>query len=71
MDRGKKDQIQGEAKDAKGRVERQAGEWTGDRKSQLKGAADQAAGKVQKAAGKLKEKAARRRRPTENPDLAA
>jgi len=64
MDRGSQDQIQGEAKDIKGRIERQSGEWTGDRKTQLKGAADQAAGKVQKAAGKLKQKAAAQRDKT-------
>lgn len=54
MDRGAKDQTQGETKDLQGRVERQAGEWTGDREAEAKGAADQAAGKAQKAFGKAK-----------------
>ena len=37
-----KDRVQGKAKDVAGRVERQAGEWTGNRKMQVKGAARQA-----------------------------
>jgi len=52
-----KDRIKGKAKDVAGRVERQAGEWTGDTEAQIKGAGKQAEGKVQNAVGKLKDKA--------------
>ena len=38
-----------------GRVERQAGEWTGDTKMQVQGVARQAEGKVQNAVGKAKD----------------
>jgi uncharacterized protein YjbJ (UPF0337 family) len=48
-----KDRIEGRAKDVAGRIERQAGEWTGDKKLQIKGTAKQAEGKVQNAAGKI------------------
>ncbi|MEY2413869.1 MAG: hypothetical protein QOD84_2475 [Acidobacteriaceae bacterium] len=50
-----KDRIEGKVKDIAGRVERQAGEWTGDEKTQAKGAAKQAEGKVQNAWGKVKD----------------
>jgi uncharacterized protein YjbJ (UPF0337 family) len=50
-----KDRAEGKLKDVKGRIERQAGEWTGDEESQAKGAADQAAGKAQNAFGKAKD----------------
>ena len=39
-----KDRIKGKMNDVKGRVERQAGEWTGDEEAQAKGAMDQAKG---------------------------
>jgi uncharacterized protein YjbJ (UPF0337 family) len=68
MDRAKKDQVKGEAKDIKGRVERQAGEWTGDPKTQAKGIADQAAGKTQKAVGKLREQANKARKNLQKRD---
>ena len=42
-----KDRIKGKAKDIAGRVQRQAGEWTGDEKSQARGAAKQVEGKLQ------------------------
>jgi uncharacterized protein YjbJ (UPF0337 family) len=51
------DQIKGKAKDIAGRVERQAGEWTGDENAQAEGTAKQAEGKVQNAYGKAKDKA--------------
>lgn len=51
-----KDRIKGKAKDIAGRVQRQAGEWTGDSETQVKGAAKQAEGKVQNAVGKAKDK---------------
>ena len=44
-----KDRVEGKLKDVAGRVERQAGEWTGDSKAQVKGAAKQVEGKVQNA----------------------
>jgi uncharacterized protein YjbJ (UPF0337 family) len=50
-----KDEIKGKAKDIAGRVQRQAGEWTGDEESQTKGAAKQVEGKVQNAFGKAKD----------------
>ncbi len=46
-----KDTVKGKAKDIAGRVERQAGEWTGSEEHQVKGAAKQAEGKVQNAFG--------------------
>jgi CsbD-like. len=52
-----KDTIKGKMKDMKGRVERQAGEWTGDTESQIKGAGDQAEGKIQQGVGKVKDAA--------------
>lgn len=50
-----KDRVEGEAKDIAGRVERQAGEWTGDKEAQVKGTAKQAEGKIQNAVGKVKD----------------
>lgn len=50
-----KDNIKGKAKDIAGRVERQAGEWTGDKKAQAEGMGKQVEGKVQKAWGDLKD----------------
>jgi len=50
-----KDRVEGKAKDIAGRVQRQAGEWTGDKQSQAKGAAKQVAGKVQNAWGKVRD----------------
>jgi uncharacterized protein YjbJ (UPF0337 family) len=49
-----KDQVEGKVKDVAGRVERQAGEWTGDKEKQAHGALEQVAGKVQNAWGKAK-----------------
>jgi uncharacterized protein YjbJ (UPF0337 family) len=54
-----KDRVEGKLKDVAGRVERQAGEWTGDSKTQVKGAAKQAEGKVQNAWGQAKDAAKR------------
>ncbi len=53
MDR---DEIKGKGKDIAGRVERQAGEWTGSEEHQVKGAMRQAEGKVQNIAGKAKDR---------------
>jgi uncharacterized protein YjbJ (UPF0337 family) len=50
-----KDRVEGKVKDVAGRVERQAGEWTGDQKMQIRGAAKQAKGKIQNAVGKVKD----------------
>jgi uncharacterized protein YjbJ (UPF0337 family) len=52
-----KDRVEGKMKDAAGRVERQAGEWTDNPKMQVRGAAKQAEGKVQNAVGKMKDAA--------------
>ncbi len=49
------DRLKGKIDDIKGRVKRQAGEWTGDEKMQNEGAMDQAKGKVQNAFGKVKD----------------
>jgi uncharacterized protein YjbJ (UPF0337 family) len=50
-----KDRVEGKVKDIAGRVERQAGEWTGDTDTQVKGAAKQVEGKVQNALGQAKD----------------
>jgi uncharacterized protein YjbJ (UPF0337 family) len=50
-----KDRIEGKMKDAKGRIKRQVGEWTGDAKTQAEGVAEQAKGKIQNAWGKVKD----------------
>ena len=50
-----KDTVKGKMKDVGGRVERQAGEWTGDEEMQSEGTAKQAEGKVQNAWGKVKD----------------
>ena len=47
-----KDRVEGKVKDVAGRVQRQAGEWTGDTEQQVKGTAKQAEGKVQNTWGK-------------------
>jgi uncharacterized protein YjbJ (UPF0337 family) len=52
-----KDRIEGKLKDIKGRVERQVGEWTGDKEARAEGVKDQAEGKVQNAFGKAKDAA--------------
>jgi len=52
-----KDRVEGKLKDVGGRIERQAGEWTGSTETQVKGAAKQAEGKIQNAVGKLKDAA--------------
>ena len=52
-----KDQIKGKGKDIAGRIERQAGEWTGDEETQVEGASKQVEGKTQKAFGDVKERA--------------
>jgi uncharacterized protein YjbJ (UPF0337 family) len=49
------DRVKGKAKDLAGRVERQAGEWTGNTEAQVKGAMKQAEGKAQNAWGKAKD----------------
>jgi uncharacterized protein YjbJ (UPF0337 family) len=49
------DRVKGKAKDIAGRVERQAGEWTGNTQAQVKGAMKQAEGKAQNAWGKAKD----------------
>jgi uncharacterized protein YjbJ (UPF0337 family) len=50
-----KDRVEGKVKDVAGRIERQAGEWTGDTEAQVKGAVKQAEGKTQNAWGKVKD----------------
>jgi len=50
-----KDRIKGKMEDAAGRIKRQAGEWTGDEKTQAEGLAEQAKGKTRHAVGKAKD----------------
>ena len=50
-----KDRVEGKIKDIKGRVERQVGEWTGDKDAQAEGTKEQIKGKVQNAFGKIKD----------------
>ena len=52
MDR---DNLKGKMDDMKGRIKRQAGEWTGDQKLQDEGTGDQIKGKAQNAWGNVKE----------------
>lgn len=49
------DQVKGKVKDVAGRVERQVGEWTGDKEKQVHGAVKQVEGKVQNAWGDAKD----------------
>ena len=51
------DNVKGKANEIKGRIQRQAGEWTGNVKDQGEGLVDEAKGKVQNAWGNIKDKA--------------
>lgn len=62
-----KDRVEGKVKDIAGRAQRQAGEWTGDTETQVKGAAKQAEGKVQNTFGKAKDAVKKSDRADENP----
>jgi uncharacterized protein YjbJ (UPF0337 family) len=46
-----KDQVNGKVKDVAGRIERQAGEWTGDKEEEVNGGLKQVEGKLQNAWG--------------------
>ena len=50
-----KDQVKGKVKDVAGRIERQAGEWTGDEKKEVHGTMKQAEGRIQNAWGNVKD----------------
>ena len=50
-----KDTVKGTFDDAAGRAKRQAGEWTGDTRTQTEGAAQQVKGKIEKAVGDVKD----------------
>jgi len=52
-----KDRVEGKATDIKGRIKRQAGEWTGDSDLQAEGAVDQVKGKAQNFVGKVRDAA--------------
>lgn len=52
-----KDRIKGKMEDVAGRAERQAGEWTGDKKAQAEGLKHQIKGKARNAAGQIKDAA--------------
>ena len=49
-----KDQVEGKVKDVAGRIERQAGEWTGDKEKEVDGTLKQVEGKLQNAWGNAK-----------------
>jgi len=49
------DKIKGAAKDAQGKLQRKAGEATGDTEQQAKGLAKQGEGKLQKGVGKARD----------------
>ena len=52
-----KDRVKGTMDDAAGRVKRQVGEWTDDKKTQVEGATQQVKGKAEKAWGNMKDAA--------------
>jgi len=52
-----KDRIKGKMEDVAGRIERQAGEWTGDKEAQAEGLKHQVKGKLRNAAGQMKDAA--------------
>ena len=49
-----RDQVKGTAKDVAGKIQRKAGEATGNGTQELKGAAKQVVGKVQKGVGDIR-----------------
>jgi uncharacterized protein YjbJ (UPF0337 family) len=61
-----KDQVEGKVKDVAGRIERQAGEWTGDKEKQVHGAVKQVEGKVQNAWGNAKDAANKKNEPSDD-----
>jgi uncharacterized protein YjbJ (UPF0337 family) len=65
-----KDQVEGKVKDVVGRIERQAGEWTGDKEKQAHGALKQVEGKLQNAWGNAKDagKRAAEKKATDKPN---
>jgi uncharacterized protein YjbJ (UPF0337 family) len=50
-----KDRIKGKVEDIGGRIQRQAGEWTGDDKAQAEGLKHQVKGKARNMVGKVKD----------------
>ena len=52
-----KDRVKGKLDEAAGRAKRQAGEWTGDAETQVKGGAQEVKGKVENTWGKAKDAA--------------
>ena len=50
-----KDRIKGKVEDIGGRIQRQAGEWTGDDKAQAEGLKHQVKGKTRNMVGKVKD----------------
>jgi uncharacterized protein YjbJ (UPF0337 family) len=68
-----KDRVEGKIKDVAGRIERQAGEWTGDKEKQVRGTMKQAEGKTQNAWGNAKDagKKAVSKGRTDEPDAQA
>lgn len=52
-----RDELKGKGKDVAGRIQRQAGEWTGNEEQQVKGAGKQVEGKIQEGVGKAEDAA--------------
>ena len=50
-----RDKVKGGLKEAKGKVEKTAGELTGDNKMKNRGTADKVAGAIQKGIGEVKD----------------
>lgn len=50
-----KDRLKGKANEVAGRAKRQAGEWTGDTRTQAQGGLQEVKGRVQNAWGKAKD----------------
>jgi uncharacterized protein YjbJ (UPF0337 family) len=50
-----KDRIKGKANEVAGRTKRQAGEWTGNTRTQAQGGAQEVKGRLQNAWGKVKD----------------
>ena len=57
-----RDQVKGAAKDVAGKIQRTAGDLTGNTSQQIKGGAKQLAGKVQKGVGNIRNDAEQRAR---------
>jgi uncharacterized protein YjbJ (UPF0337 family) len=64
-----KDRIKGKMEDIGGRVQRQVGEWTGDKKKQAEGLKHQIKGKMRNMAGQMKDAAREAQRDVDREQL--